>query len=144
MNLYEQLKDDLGYLQMGTAAERFALLAEEAAAEGWSHVEYLARVVGEQAASTRDRRLAARLRYARFPYRRTIDDFDFEFQPSVDRKLVEDLASLRFIDENRPVLFLGQPGSGKTHLAVALATKAVEAGYRGYFSTARCVFPEPG
>jgi chromosomal replication initiation ATPase DnaA len=61
-----------------------------------------------------------------------IDDFDFEFQPSVDRKLVEDLASLRFIDENRPVLFLGQPGCGKTHLAVALATRAVEAGYRGY------------
>jgi DNA replication protein DnaC len=134
--IYEQLKDDFGYLQMGTAAERFAILAEEAATEGWSHVEYLARVVGEQAGDTRDRRLTARLRYAKFPYRRSIDDFDFEFQPSVDRKLVEDLASLRFIDENRPVLFLGQPGCGKTHLAVALATRAVEAGYRGYFSTA--------
>lgn len=84
MNLYEQLKDDLGYLQMGAAAERFALLAEEAGIEGWSHVEYLARVVGEQAAATRNRRLTARLRYARFPYRRSIDDFDFEFQPSVD------------------------------------------------------------
>ena len=70
----------------------------------------------------RDRRLAARLRYARFPYRRTIDEFDFEFQPTVDRKLIEDLATLRFIDENRPILFLGQPGCGKTHLAIALAT----------------------
>lgn len=134
--LYEQLKDDLGYLQWNTAAERFAVLAEEATAEGWSHVEYLARVVGEQAGDTRDRRLAARLRYARFPFRRSIGDFDFEFQPSVDPKLVEDLASLRFIDENRPILFLGQPGCGKTHLAVALAIKAVEAGYRGYFTTA--------
>ena len=131
---YEQLKDDLGYLQLGRAAECFATLAEQAGRDGWSHVEYLARVVAEQASATTNRRLAARLRYARFPYRRGIDDFDF--QPSVDRKLVADLASLRFIAENRPLLFLGQPGCGKTHLAVALATRAVEAGYRGYLTTA--------
>src|SRR5579875_146609 len=133
---YETLKDDLGYLQLGRAAEIFASLAEQAKTEGWSHVEYLARVIAEQAAATTNRRLAARMRYARFPYRRSLEDFDFDFQPSVDRKLVEDLASLRFITEGRSVLFLGQPGCGKTHLAVALATRAVEAGYRGYFSTA--------
>ena len=107
---YEQLKDDLGYLQLGRAAECFATLAEQAGRDGWSHVEYLARVVAEQASATTNRRLAARLRYARFPYRRGIDDFDF--QPSVDRKLVADLASLRFIAENRPLLFLGQSGRG--------------------------------
>jgi len=134
--LCEQLKDDLGYLQLGRAAECFATLAEEAKAKDWSHIEFLAKVIGEQATSTTNRRLAARLRFARFPYRRTMEDFDFEFQPSLDRKLVADLATLRFIAENRPVLFLGQPGCGKTHLAVALATKAVEAGYRGYFTTA--------
>ncbi len=61
---------------------------------------------------------------------------DFDFQPSIDRKLVEDLASLRFITEGRSILFLGQPGGGKTHLAVALAIKAVQAGSRGYFATA--------
>jgi DNA replication protein DnaC len=133
---YEQIKDDLGYLQWNKAAERFALLAEQATTEDWTHVEYLAHVVAEQAEDTRDRRLQARMRYARFPYRRTIADFDFEFQPSVDPKLVADLASLRFIEENRPILFLGQPGCGKTHLAVALAIRAVEAGYRGYFTTA--------
>jgi DNA replication protein DnaC len=133
---YEQLKDDLGYLQLGRAAECFATLADHAKAEGWSHVEYLARVIAEQASATTNRRLAARLRYARFPYRRTIEDFDFDFQPSVDRKLITDLATLRFITEGRSIAFLGQPGCGKTHLAVALATKAVEAGYRGYFTTA--------
>jgi DNA replication protein DnaC len=133
---YEQLKTDLDYLQLARAAECFATLAEEAKAGDWSHVEYLGRVMAEQAAATINRRLSARLRYARFPYRRTLAEFDYEFQPSVDRKLVEDLATLRFIDEHRPILFLGQPGCGKTHLAVALATAAVEAGYRGYFSTA--------
>ena len=133
---YEQIKADLGYLHLDAAAASFAVLAEEARVNDWSHVEFLARLVAEQATADRNRRLAARLRYARFPYRRTLADFDFEFQPSVDRKLIEDLATLRFIDENRPILFLGQPGCGKTHLAVALATIAVEAGYRGYFTTA--------
>lgn len=132
---YEQLKRDLDYLQWPRAAECFAILADEAKQEGWSHVEYLGKVVAEQTAATVNRRLAARLRYARFPFRRTIGDFDFSFQPSIDQKLVDDLATLRFIEERRPIVFLGQPGCGKTHLAVALATLAVEAGYRGYFTT---------
>ncbi len=133
---YEQLKADLGYLQLGRAVECFAVLAEEAKAESWSHVSYLSRVVAELVSDTTNRRLAARLRYARFPYRKNLEDFDFEFQPSVDKKLVEDLASLRFVKEGRSIAFLGQPGCGKTHLAVALAARAVEAGYRGYFTTA--------
>jgi DNA replication protein DnaC len=134
--LYEQIKNDCGYLKLDRAAEVFATLADDAKAHEWTHIEFLARLLDEEAVHTRNRRLAARLRYARFPFRKTIEDFDFEFQPSIDRKLVEDLATLRFIDENRPILFLGQPGCGKTHLAVALAIRAVEAGWRGYFTTA--------
>ena len=103
-----------------------------------SHIEFLAQLVGEQATATRNRRLSARLRYARLPLRKTIDDFDFQFQPNVDRKLVDDLATLRFMETGRPILFLGQPGCRQTHLAVAvaLATLAVEAGFRGYFTNA--------
>jgi DNA replication protein DnaC len=133
---YEQLKADLGYLGLGRAAECFAALADQAKAESWGHVGYLARVMAEQAAATSNRRLASRMRFARFPFRRTVEEFDFDFQPSIDRKVVEDLASLRFIGEGRSVAFLGQPGCGKTHLAVALAIRSVEAGYQGYFSTA--------
>ncbi len=136
MSVYEQIKADLGYLDWPAATEQFASLAEQAKVEDWSHIEFLARLVAVQAGATRDRRLAARLRFAKFPFRRGIEDFDFEFQPSVDPKLIADLATLRFIDEKRPLLFLGQPGCGKTHLAVAIATRAVEAGYRGYFTTA--------
>ena len=134
--LYEQIKTDLGYLQLDRAAEVFATLSEEAKTQRWTHIEFLARLLDTQAVHTRDRRLTARLRYARFPFHKTIADFDFEFQPSIDPKLVADLATLRFIDENRPILFLGQPGCGKTHLAVALAIRVVEAGWRGYFTTA--------
>jgi DNA replication protein DnaC len=134
--VYEAVKDDLGYLKLTTAADCFAALAEQAAAEGWSHVEYLAHVTAAETAATRDRRLAARLRFAHLPRRATLDDFDFDFQPSIDRKLVGDLASCRFVAEGRPIMFLGQPGTGKSHLASALATRAVEAGYRGYFTSA--------
>ena len=134
--LYEQIKDDLGYLGLDRAGECFARMADDARTHEWPHVEFLARLLAEETTATRNRRLAARLRYARFPFHKTVEDFDFEFQPSIDRKLIEDLATLRFIGENRPILFLGQPGCGKTHLAVALAIRAVEAGWRGYFTTA--------
>jgi DNA replication protein DnaC len=111
--LYEQIKNDCGYLKLDRAGEVFATLADDAKTHEWTHIEFLARLLDQEAVHTRNRRLAARLRYARFPFRKTIEDFDFEFQPPIDRKLVEDLATLRFIDENRPVLFLGQPGCGK-------------------------------
>ena len=74
-SLYEQLKDDLGYLGLARSAECFATLAEEAKAGEWSHIEFLARVIGEQATSTVNRKLAARLRFARFPFRRNLADF---------------------------------------------------------------------
>ena len=135
-DLYEQIKTDLAYLKLDTAAASFATLAEQARTGDMSHIEFLARLLAEQTTEDRNRRLNSRLRSARFPYHRTLEEFDYEFQPSIDRKLVEDLATLRFIDENRPIMLLGQPGCGKTHLAVALAIKAVEAGHRGYFTTA--------
>lgn len=133
---YEQLKDDLGYLGLDAAAECFASLAEEAMTNDWPPVVYLERVIAAQASATRNRRLQARLRFARFPNRKSIEEFDFSFQPSIDKKLVRDLATLRFVKEGRPILFLGQPGCGKSHLATALAILAVEAGYRGYFTSA--------
>jgi DNA replication protein DnaC len=134
--IYEAVKDDLGYLKLTKAAEVFAELAEQAKAQGLSHVEYLAAVAAAEAAHSRDRRLQARMRFAHLPWRHTLSDFDFSFQPSVDKKLVEDLASCRFVQEGRPVMLLGQPGTGKTMLASILLSAAVEAGYRGFFTSA--------
>src|SRR5919199_6758185 len=134
--LYEQLKDDLGYLKLVRAAEVLPGLLDRARAEGLTHAQFLAELWAEEAAATPNRRMAARLRFAHFPARRTLAEFDFDFQPSVDRKPAQDLAWLRFVAEGRPLLLLGQPGCGKSHLAIALATLAVEAGYRGYFTSA--------
>ena len=134
--LIEQIKDDLGYLKLHRSSEVFATLAEAARRDDQSHLEFLAALVAEEAAATRQRRLAARLRFAHFPTRRSLEDFDFSFQPSIDPKVIADLAGLGFVEAGTPVLLLGKPGCGKSHLAIALAIGAVEAGYRGYFTTA--------
>lgn len=134
--LIEAIKDDLGYLKLTRSAEVFAELAEAAKREDKGHLEFLAALVAEEADATRQRRLAARLRFAHFPARRTLEEFDFSFQPSIDPDLIADLGGLEFVEQGTPVLFLGKPGCGKSHLAVALGIRAVEAGYRGYFTTA--------
>lgn len=77
--------------------------------------------------------MESRLAQARFPWVKTVEQFDFTFQPSVDRKLVRELSGLSFVDRAENVVLLGPPGVGKTHLAIALGVKAVEAGHRVLF-----------
>ena len=81
------------------------------------------------------RGVEARLKLARFPWIKTLDQFDFDFQPSLDRKVVRELAGLSFVERAHNVVVLGPPGVGKTHLAVALGVKAIEAGFSVLFLT---------
>jgi DNA replication protein DnaC len=134
--LIEQLKDDLGYLKLTRANEVFVDLADKARADKADPLEFFAQLVACEVDATRQRRLSARLRFAHFPFRKTLEEFDFEFQPSLDPKLIMDLAALDFVRDGHPVLLLGRPGCGKSHLGIALGIKAVEAGYRGYFTGA--------
>jgi hypothetical protein len=73
---------------------------------------------------------------ARFPFQRTLEEFDFGFQPSIDARIVRELSTCRYITSGENVLLLGPPGVGKTHLAVALGLKAIEAGYSTLFLSA--------
>lgn len=75
------------------------------------------------------------IRTAAFPFRKTLDDFDFSFNDSIDKNYIMDLATLRFAEHNKNILFLGNPGVGKTHLAVALGIKATQSKYSVYFTT---------
>ena len=92
--------------------------------------------MAREAEATRARRLVSRLRFAHYPLRKNLSDFEFDYQPSIDRKQVAELSTLRFVEERRNVLLLGPPGVGKTHLGIALGIAATEAGYRTYFTTA--------
>ena len=77
----------------------------------------------------------ALIRTAAFPFKKTIEDFDFNFQPSINKNVILDLATLRFVEEKSNILFVGNSGVGKTHLAVSLGIKATESRYSVYFIT---------
>ncbi|MDP9454142.1 MAG: IS21-like element helper ATPase IstB [Actinomycetota bacterium] len=134
--LYQQLRGHLAYLKLTAAAERLApaLEAAERTRPGYTH--FLCDLLAVEVAATEQRRLDGRLRFAKLPARKTLEQFDFDAQPSLDRRLVDDLATLRFVEEKANVLLIGPPGVGKTHLAIALGHKAVHAGFRVYYTTA--------
>jgi DNA replication protein DnaC len=133
---YQRLREHLAYLRLTTAAEHLPAELDRALADKLSPTQVLERLLELEVEETRARRQRGRLRYAHYPVHRTLADFDFDFQPSLDRKLVAELSTLRFIEERRNLVLLGPPGVGKTHLAIALGVAATEAGYRTYFTSA--------
>jgi DNA replication protein DnaC len=133
---YHRLREHLGYLGLSTASEQLAPALERAREHKLSPVEVLEELMAAEAEVTRARKLAYRLRFAHYPLRKTLADFEFDYQPSVDRAIVSELSTLRFVEERRNVMLLGPPGVGKTHIGIALGIAATEAGYRTYFTTA--------
>ena len=131
---------DLAYLCRALKAPSLAgavdRLAERARAEGWSHEEFLAACLEREVAARQDHGGETRIRQARFPARKTLEDFDFAHQRSVKREVVAHLGTLDFVAGKDNVVFLGPPGTGKTHLATALGIRACQAGHRVAFATA--------
>src|SRR5262245_51385145 len=97
-----------------------------------SYADFLTELLGCEVDARRSRYLRARLQLAHLPFVKTFDQFDFGFQPSIDERQIRELRSLRFIHEASNVVFLGPPGVGKTHLSVALAEAAIQAGFGAY------------
>ena len=132
---YERVHGHLDRLKLKRVAELLDPIAEQATKEKLSYVDFLDRLLEAEAAGRAERRLLAKTRLAHFPFVKTLADFDFAFQPSIDRKQIQELATLRFIANGENVIFLGPPGVGKTHLAVALGMEAVAQGGNVYFVT---------
>jgi DNA replication protein DnaC len=110
-------------------------VCEQAAAQEMDYKSFLAQALHTEWQGRDRRGIESRLRLARFPWLKTLDQFDFDFQPSLDRRQVRELAGLSFVERSHNVVILGPPGVGKTHLAVALGVAAVEAGYSVQFTT---------
>lgn len=134
---YEQLAAD-GLEQIGatTALGQLDQIAQQAAAAGWSYSHFLGRLLEAELAARRQRIIDICLNFSGLPWRKRLSDFDFSFQPSIDRTLIEELATGRYLNEGRNVIFQGPPGVGKTHLAIALGLACAEAGHRLLFLTA--------
>jgi len=110
-------------------------LCETARHEQWTYETFLQRVLAAEIEG-RDRRAAERrLQAARLPALKTLEAFDFAFQPSLSQRLIWELADLAFVRTATNVLFLGPPGTGKTHLSLGLTLKALAAGYTALFTT---------
>lgn len=130
------LRAQLKRLTLHTIADRFEQEAEVAAKAGSSFTDFLARLVEEELAAKTDRSIRERIHKARFPVLRTLDSFDFSFQPSLKAPEVLELGNLGFIDRAENVILVGASGTGKSHLATALGLKACEARRRVLFCSA--------
>lgn len=134
--LHQQLASD-GLLQIGAATAhahaQLNSLAQQAAARHWSYSHFLGRLLEAENAARRQRVIETSLHFSGLPWQKRLSDFDFSFQPSIDRTLIEELDTGRFMDEGRNVIFQGPPGVGKTHLAIALGLACAERGQRLLF-----------
>jgi DNA replication protein DnaC len=110
-------------------------VCEQAAQRSVDYKTFLAQALQTEWQGRYQRGIEARLRQARFPWLKTLEQFDFDFQPSLDRRQVRELAGLSFVERAHNVIILGPPGVGKTHLSIGLGIKAVEAGYSVLFVT---------
>jgi len=131
----ERVRENLTKLKLGRMAELLDSVAEEATQRGQSHLEFLDRLLEEETAVRAQRTLKVKTALAHFPVPKTLAAFDFSCQPSIDEKRIRDLATGRFVANGENVVFLGPPGVGKTHLAIALGLEAVARGYSVYFLT---------
>ncbi len=134
--IYQQLRGHLHTLGMTATADQLAPALQAAQRDKPAYSEFLAGLLAHEVDALAQKRLAGRLRFAKLPAKKTIEQFDFTAQPSLDRRLIDELATLRFIAEHANALLIGPPGVGKTMLATALGYRAIEAGYRVYYTTA--------
>jgi DNA replication protein DnaC len=123
--LYQRLQVALKTLELTTMPLHLDHLASQAALDNWSALEFLDALTQAELAGRAERDVQRKMRQARFPFHKTLDEFDFVFQPSVNERQIRDLATMRFMSQAENILFLGPPGVGKTHLAVALGMCAI-------------------
>ena len=123
-------------LKAPTLREAVPRLAERARSESWTHEEFLTACLQREVSARESHGGEGRIRAARFPARKSLEEFDFDHARGLKRDLIAHLGTLDFVTAKDNVIFLGPPGTGKTHLATGLAIRACQAGHRVLFATA--------
>lgn len=129
-------------LCLATVARVRGEFEARAATESWTHREFLVRLLAEEVAHRGGTRITKLARQARFPYLKSIEEFDFAFQTSVRRQQLGPFLGPEFVTEGRNLILSGGPGRGKTHIAIALAYKAIQNGFEARFVTATALIDE--
>ena len=131
-----RIQEHLKHLRLYRINEQLEARLEEASRNNVPYTDFLDQLLCEEVAAKKEKSISMGTSMARFPFVKTVESFDFGFQPSIDKKRIKELATCRFIANGENVILLGPPGVGKTHLAVALGVKAVTEGYRTHFTQA--------
>lgn len=134
MDTYERVHDYLNRLGLSVTEQIIDNYLESA--KDRSFMEILDHLLEQETKNLKSKKVEMKLNYSGIPFRKNLETFDFSFQPSIDRKTVDDLMTLRFIHNRENVVFLGPPGVGKTHLSVALAMQAAYSEISIYYTTA--------
>ena len=134
MDPYERVQENLISMGLDTMEKTIDNYLENARDK--SVVEILDHLLSEEVRSKRSKRYETKLKYAGFPFRKTMDEFDFSFQKSIDRSVIDDLMTLRFMHNRENVVFFGPPGVSKTHLSVALGMRALQSDVSTYYISA--------
>lgn len=137
----DAMQTALKKLRLSGMAQALEVRLQEASGNGLNHTEFLELILQDELAIRAERSINRRIKAAAFRELKTIEDFDWQFNPSIKKKQIYDLATCRFVRENRSVLFLGPPGIGKSHLVQAIGYQAIKAGflvlYRSIFDLVR-------
>ena len=131
-----RIQENLKHLKLHKIHGLLDSLLEDASKNNLSYSDFLDQLFSQEVSAKMEKNIAMRTSMAKFPFIKTLESFDFSFQPSIDKKKIKELAACRYIANGENVILLGPPGVGKTHLAVALGIKAAMEGYRTYFMQA--------
>jgi len=132
---YERLQENLNRLKLTRAAEMLDTIVSQSENNGGSYLSFLDHLLEEEVAAKEKRRINTAMKTAGLPTAKTSEEYDFSFHPHLDKRAIMELFDLTFIPKHENVIFLGPPGVGKTHLAISLATKACNHGFKVYFTT---------
>jgi DNA replication protein DnaC len=130
---YERIKENLSALKMHHTLTIIDNYLEQAIHNKTNIVDILDHILTEEARAKKTRAVESQIQMSGFPFKKTLDTYDFSFQPSIDTEQINELATMRFVENRENVVFLGTPGVGKTHLAVALGMIAAQNRYSTYY-----------